>query len=65
MLARLGQVLYWVCCGIAVLMLLYGLLGFTYLNMQDAIFGSVIPAIIVALIFWLAGRAARYILAGK
>jgi hypothetical protein len=69
MVARLGYVLYWVCCGVAALFLIGGLFGMglwvTGYSVDPA--SSVTAAIVmplVALVCWALGRAIRYVLAG-
>ncbi len=67
MAARLGNVLYWTASGIAALLAV-----FAVLSLGDAVFGTgstgsaVIWAVmcsVAALLVWLLGRAARYVLA--
>lgn len=63
MISRLGKVLYWLGCGVAVLLLL--LAAVIVLDPgNDAPFwiGCYIALAVGA---WLLGRAARYILAGR
>ena len=62
MAARLGNVIYWAGCGIAVLPLL-ALAAVVISPGQDALFGYVGYPALAALV-WLFGGAARYILAG-
>jgi len=64
-LSRLGNVLYWLCTGVAAL--------FALVSVYSALFGQVenggwwlLGALaVLAIVVWLIGRAARYILAGK
>lgn len=63
MAARLGNVIYWSCCVVAVIALVVGLIVLINPGRDAAIwipryFGTAIGAFIV-------GRAARYILAGR
>jgi hypothetical protein len=71
MVARLGQVLYWAFCAIAVGLLLWGL-GlsiFLYVEARDEepylflLYGAVF--VVFAVISYGVGRAVRYVLAGK
>jgi hypothetical protein len=64
MVARLGQVLYWAACAIAVFWLILGLFGvFTRETLEP---WNDIPVFIGgAILIWLIGRAVRYVLAGK
>jgi hypothetical protein len=61
MAARLGQVLYWAGCVLAILTIVIGV----YLSWyeRDAWEMRAIVFVIAAL-FWLIGRACRYVLAG-
>ena len=65
MLARLGDVLYWLGCGVAVLFILAGVAMGTSDNNAGA---DVAPLVIYfgggAIISWLIGRACRYVLSG-
>jgi hypothetical protein len=67
MAARLGQVLYWTGCGLAVLVLSIG--AWAYFGMcrgDNCLYPYVaFVALPVAGVSWLVGLAARYILAGK
>jgi len=60
MAARFGNVLYWAGCGLAALCVIAA--GFGLFN--GAARDIPILAIIFAVMFWLGGRALRYILAG-
>jgi hypothetical protein len=62
MIARLGNVLYWIGCAAAVLWLALSLYGVSSKHSVDAIY--IIAVVGPALVFWLAGRALRYILSG-
>lgn len=70
MAARLGNVLYWLGCGIAGICALFvvgvplGRLVFSeQMHLAEALGISAISAVLGA-VCWLAGRALRYILAG-
>jgi hypothetical protein len=60
---RLGKVVYWSGCGTATLLILWGLAGaLGYVPMTvDGIAGS----LALALMSWIAGRAAFYMLAAR
>ena len=61
---RLGNVIYWTASAVAVLFVLLGvLMAVTYESPKDWIVPIVFCSVIAGLI-WLAGKAARYILAG-
>ena len=61
MIARLGNVLYWAACGIAVLL---GALGaYEFFVHRDA--AAMVGLALFGVIAWLAGRACQYVLAGK
>lgn len=61
MVARLGIVLYWAGCFVAgVIAIIYGYVFVT--EGGDA--PLVVFAVFLALVSWLLGRAARYVLAG-
>jgi hypothetical protein len=69
MAARLGEVIYWFGCGIAIL-LIGGPPAMIFYNWTNNNLGqvdSVGLSIIFAcgIIAWLVGRAAKYVLAGK
>jgi hypothetical protein len=65
MLSRLGNVLYWLGCAAAVGTIVIA--AFTVIS--DAYFRSepliYIFPIVIALMFWLIGRACRYVLSGN
>ncbi len=65
MTARLGNVLYWLASGIAVLLGLSGAAGFFVLPNDAAGFSLIGAAFVAALLAYLAGRAARYVLSGS
>jgi hypothetical protein len=60
MLQRLGDVIYWTASGLALLVVFYG--GFFALI--AAHLRPLVGGLVVAALIWLAGRAARYVLAG-
>ena len=63
MIERLANVIYWAACGIAALIGLIGLwVVATESNSRFASFGICAAA---AFLFWLGGRAVRYVLAGR
>lgn len=62
MAARLGDVLYWIGCGIAVFFVLIFILVASNSG-PDAPFYLGVYAVL-AIVSWLIGRACRYILAG-
>lgn len=63
MAARLGNVIYWALCGLAVLALV-SILGIG-INEPRLGSGPFIAAPAIAIVIWLAGRAFRYVLAGR
>jgi hypothetical protein len=66
MIVRLGNVLYWFGCGVAVLILVIGVLQLiTEGSTRSGEIWIVIGFIIAALIVWLIGRSCRYVLSGK
>ena len=64
MLSRLGQVLYWAGCAVAFVIVLAGV-AVTFNTSDSNAWLATALAVIVALIAWLIGRAALYVLAGK
>ena len=60
MLARLGNVIYWMTCGLAILVLSM----FVSLAMKDG-WGLVLYGIMAATMIWVVGRAVRSVLAGR
>jgi hypothetical protein len=64
MLARFGDVLYWLGCGIAVALLSFASYGITQGALRtDREFLVLLAA--SAAVFWLIGRACRYVLSGR
>lgn len=65
MIERLGRVLYWVACGVAVLSLLLA----AWSTFAAFYFGEggfvAVGAAVFALAIWLVGRAILYVLAAK
>lgn len=69
-LDRLGNVLYWGCSGVAVLFALAfpSAIITAFQNEHQAIeiiITAGIPLLISAILFWLFGRACRYVFAGR
>ena len=62
MLARLGDVLYWVGCLLAVLLVAAAI---AYYNFEDIKLVELLILIGLAVIVWMIGRACRYVLAGR
>jgi len=61
MIARLGNVLYWMACGIAALLGALGAFEFFEHKNSTAMIGLASFGLIV----WLVGRACQYVLSGK
>jgi hypothetical protein len=61
MLARLGDVLYWVGCLLAVLLVAAAI---AYYNFGDIRLAELLLVIGIAVI-WMIARACRYVLAGR
>ena len=64
MATRLGNVLYWSACGIAGLLLFVTVLVTIYAGSDDRVVFGVMFGI-GAVLVWLMGRAARYILSAR
>ena len=65
MLERLGDVLYWGACGVALAVLASGAL-FAVIMFPDSdrwIFAGI--SAVAAFLVWLVGRSCRYVLAGR
>ncbi len=63
-LTRLGNVLYWISCGIAILLVLYGVYGLVVNIPQDNIKGGLAFAFwwsLLGAVVWLIGLVSRYI----
>jgi hypothetical protein len=67
MAARLGNVLYWIGCIVAALILLYDgvLLSLEEPTQLARDFSVFVFIAIAALVVWLIGRACRYVLSGR
>ncbi len=65
LLARLGNVLYWLCTGVAVLFVLGGVHRAIFGGSNNEWWQDVGAGATGAILFWGIGRAARYILAGR
>jgi len=61
MLARLGNVIYLIACGFAVVVFLAVVKDVP--NEQDKVFGFIV-AVVAALIIWAVGRGIQYIFGG-
>ena len=65
MLARLGNVLYWLGCIVAALLVIGGFaLWFSEGRYRPDGYNVLIGFGVVAFVVWLIGRACRYVLAG-
>jgi hypothetical protein len=63
MAARFGKVLYWAGCVLAALAIAAGaFLSFEMVQQSDALLVR-IATLVVAVLFWLTGRACRYVFA--
>ena len=62
MAARLGKVLYWICCGAALLLGVAGVYAFSNAPADPEFFGGLF--VFIAAIVYGVGRAIRYVLAG-
>jgi hypothetical protein len=63
-LARLGEILYWISCILAAIVVVWGaLFCFRSDNADDPYLFSVVA--VAAFSVWVIGRALRYILSGK
>ena len=63
MLAWLGNILYWLGCGIAVFFLVMGLASLVWGEGDRAT--AIIFEFMMAVLSWLAGWALRYVLTGR
>jgi hypothetical protein len=61
MIDRLANVLYWTACAAAVLLVILGIDAARVREEPTSLFVAALAAALV----WLAGRAARYVLAGR
>jgi hypothetical protein len=64
MLQRLGNVIYWTTSGAAVLCFFFGVLIAVGAEMLHDQVGAIVAYSVVGGLIWLAGKAARYVLAG-
>ena len=64
-LARLGNVLYWLCTGVAVLFVLGGVVSAIFGGTKNEWWQDLGAGVAFAIVFWGIGRAFRYVLAGK
>lgn len=65
MAGRIGDVLYWLGSGIAVIcLILAAIFAWNRTGADDRLFAFVL-FVVPGLLAWLTGRAARYILAGR
>jgi hypothetical protein len=65
MLARLGHLLYWIGCGLAVVALVAGLFVLQHGPDYDYRWVVYVASVVTAVLFWLIGRACKYFLAGE
>lgn len=68
MAARLGNVLYWFCCLVAIGVVALGayfVLDALHSKQPTDLYTPMIPTSVVAIASFLIGRALRYILAGR
>jgi uncharacterized BrkB/YihY/UPF0761 family membrane protein len=63
MAERLGHVLYWAGCVLAILVIAIGVL-FSWGETEKIAWEMRVIASVIAVLFWLIGRACRYVLAG-
>ncbi len=64
MAARMGRVLYWVGCIIAVLLVVLSIFFALLAETTNGVVGGLTAFIPYAVLAWLIGRACRYFLAG-
>lgn len=64
MAARIGRVLYWIGCIIAVLLVLLGIFFAFLAETTNGVVGGLTAFIPYAVLAWLIGRVCRYFLAG-
>ena len=65
MLGRLGQVIYWACTGVAVLLLAFAAYGVVAAQSDPNIYFFAFMGLIFGVGSWLLGRAVLYVLAGR
>ena len=64
MAARMGRVLYWVGCVIAILLVLLSIFFALLAETTSGVVGALTGFIPYAVVVWIIGRACRYFLAG-
>ena len=64
MSVRLGHVIYWVACGLAVLWVILAFVASSTRSVPEWWFDGTI-GIVGGCVIWLIGRACRYILSGN
>ena len=64
MVKRLGNVLYWLGCGIAVVWLVVCVVAIIYDTSINVVMFTTL-ALIISILIWLIGRACRYVLSGN
>ena len=64
MAAQIGQVLYWIGCIIAVLLVLLSIFFALLAETNNGVVGALTAFIPYAVLAWVIGRACRYFLAG-
>lgn len=65
MAARMGRVLYWMGCIIAVLLVLLSVFFALLAETNNGVVGALTAFIPYAVLAWVIGRACRYFLAGE
>jgi hypothetical protein len=66
MLARAGRIVYWVGCGLAALILAFGVyLYFIEFKNRDEHLLAAVGFVVAALLVWIAGLLARYIISDE
>lgn len=70
MAARLGRVLYWLCSGVAGLLVLFAVVAAVFwikpeIPSAPQGYGLCVLCVVAAGLVWLAGRAIRYVLAAE
>ncbi len=64
MIKRLGNVLYWLGCGLSVLWLLGCGVAMIY-DPRANVVGVIFVPLVGSILIWLVGRACRYVLSGN
>lgn len=66
---RLGNVIYWTCTGLAILMAAFGIWALTIIRPQYAGYADgfkiAVGAVVGSVMLYVFGRAARYVLVGR